>query len=266
MAPLQAAPKRKVSETNSPEQQRKRQALQPVATQGTASPGSASSAGCAAPVDECKMTEERAATGALKQALAEGRNNERVWTRRDFELVKPLGEGNFGTVLLVREKTTRGLLALKFFSTSQLLHAGTHKPSGRMNVPYLAGRLGREIDNQRACVDHPAVADLYGIFCDPTGVYLMVEYAVGSDVYQLKHRATEGCGFDERRAANCVRHVASALLHAHVSTQAIRQSLFWVFSDDCWWLQERGVIHRDIKVSNQFTSNPPVAHPVACEI
>ena len=185
MAPLAAASKRK-AEAGSPEPQRQRRhvVLSPGQKTHAPAPAGASSAAAAAapdgdsgaPAVGCDAGEARAAS-ALRQALAEGRNSRRVWTRRDFELVKPLGAGNFGTVLLVRERTTRGLLALKFFSTSQLLLAGTHKPSGRMNVPYLAGRLGREIDNQQACIDHLAVAALHGIFCDPTGVYLMVEYA-----------------------------------------------------------------------------------------
>ncbi|CDF32691.1 Serine/threonine protein kinase [Chondrus crispus] len=135
----------------------------------------------------------------------------RSWTLDDFEIGKPLGKGQFGSVYLAREKKTKYIVGLKVLFKSQLV---------KNRVEH---QLRREIEIQ-SHLRHPNILRLFGYFYDDTRIFLILEYAARGELYK------QLCGhqFDEPRAATYVASLAHSLNYCH----------------------SKHVIHRDLKPEN----------------
>ncbi|GJP34169.1 hypothetical protein CLOM_g18623 [Closterium sp. NIES-68] len=151
---------------------------------------------------------------AEKQAWPGGER--RRWSLDDFEVIRPLGRGKFGTVFMARERESGCLVALKAVSKREVREEG------------LQQQLRREIEIH-SHLRHPGVLRLYGYFYDQTFVYLVLELAAGGELYRQLRAKTR---FQEAQAAKYVAGVARALLYVHA----------------------RGVVHRDIKPENLLLS------------
>lgn len=130
----------------------------------------------------------------------------------DFEIGKVLGKGKLGKVYCVRHRLSGLICAIKAMSKKELVLLKLEK------------NFRREIEVQRNLV-HPNISRLYGFFFDDTNVYLILEYALHGEIYQLlkTHRR-----FDDITASNYTFQVAEALMYLH----------------------SNGIIHRDIKPEN----------------
>lgn len=130
----------------------------------------------------------------------------------DFEIGKTLGKGKLGKVYCVKHKASGLICAIKVMSKRDLVDLKLEK------------NFRREIEIQSNLV-HPHISRLYGFFFDDTNVYLILEYAVYGELYQLlkTHRR-----FDDITASHYIAQVALALQYLHA----------------------RGIIHRDIKPEN----------------
>lgn len=130
----------------------------------------------------------------------------------DFEFGKVLGKGKLGKVYCVKHRELGLVCAIKAMSKKDLVNLKLEK------------NLRREIEIQRDLV-HPNVSRLYGYFYDDTNVYLILEYALYGEVYQmLKTRRR----FDEITASKYIFQVSQGLQYLH----------------------SHNVIHRDIKPEN----------------
>ncbi len=88
----------------------------------------------------------------------------------DFELLRKLGSGKFGTVFLSREKSSKLLVVLKVMKKKDLERIGADKLIAReINIHYF--------------LDHPSIIKMYGFFHDERNIYLILEYASGGDLY-----------------------------------------------------------------------------------
>uniref|UniRef100_A0A0L0NTF1 Aurora kinase n=1 Tax=Candidozyma auris TaxID=498019 RepID=A0A0L0NTF1_CANAR len=130
----------------------------------------------------------------------------------DFEFGKVLGKGKLGKVYCVKHRELGLVCAIKAMSKKDLVNLKLEK------------NLRREIEIQRDLV-HPHVSRLYGYFYDDTNVYLILEYALYGEVYQLLKTRRR---FDETTASKYIYQVSLALQYLH----------------------SRHVIHRDIKPEN----------------
>lgn len=142
-------------------------------------------------------------------------------TLADFEIGKALGKGKLGKVYCAKHKKSGFICAIKVMAKHDLV------------LLRLKENFRREIEIQKGLV-HPQISRLYGFFFDQTNVYLILEYAVHGELYQLLKTSRR---FDNVTASNYIYQVCCALQYLH----------------------SRGIIHRDIKPENILLSS---AHTV----
>ncbi|KAF2204980.1 kinase-like protein [Delitschia confertaspora ATCC 74209] len=139
----------------------------------------------------------------------------RKMSAEDFEPLTCLGKGSFGTVLLVKHRTTGRLYAQKQFKKASLT---VHK------------RLVEQTKTERAILEsvnrHPFVVKLFYAFQDHEKLYLILEYAQGGELFH--HLASERM-FSEETAAFYMAEMTLALDHLHRTV---------------------GVVYRDLKPEN----------------
>jgi len=133
----------------------------------------------------------------------------------DFEPLRCLGKGTFGTVLLVKQQATGRLYAQKQFKKASLT---VHK------------RLVEQTKTERSILEsvnrHPFVVKLFYAFQDHEKLYLILEYAQGGELFT--HLKQEGM-FEEQVASFYMAEMVLALDHLH---------------------RNLGVVYRDLKPEN----------------
>lgn len=130
----------------------------------------------------------------------------------DFEFGKVLGKGKLGRVYCVKHRESGLVCAIKAMNKKELVNLKLER------------NLRREIEIQRDLV-HPHVSRLYGYFHDDTNVYLIIEYALHGEIYQVLKTKRR---FDEPTASKYIYQVSLGLQYLH----------------------SNNVIHRDIKPEN----------------
>lgn len=95
----------------------------------------------------------------------------------DFEVLSKIGEGGFGTVLLVRKRSTGKLYALKVLVKKSMRRTGDAR---------------RAISESAAMqeIKHPFVVTLHFAFQDEKHVYFVLEFVGGGDLYSHLERQT----------------------------------------------------------------------------
>ncbi|KAK4241583.1 kinase-like domain-containing protein [Achaetomium macrosporum] len=136
-------------------------------------------------------------------------------TADDFEPLRCLGKGTYGTVLLVKQRTTGRLYAQKQFKKASLI---------------VEKKLVEQTKTERQILEsvnrHPFVVKLYYAFQDKEKLYLILEYGQGGELF---HHLSNQQMFSEETAAFYMAEMVLALSHLH---------------DDL------GVVYRDLKPEN----------------
>ncbi|TVY22757.1 Serine/threonine-protein kinase [Lachnellula hyalina] len=157
---------------------------------------------------------EKAIFGAVEGGLVQD-TLARKMQAEDFEPLRCLGKGTFGTVLLVKQQATGRLYAQKQFKKASLT---VHK------------RLVEQTKTERSILEsvnrHPFVVKLFYAFQDHEKLYLILEYAQGGELFT--HLASEKM-FTEEVASFYMAEMVLALEHLH---------------------RDLGVIYRDLKPEN----------------
>ncbi|KAF2097130.1 Pkinase-domain-containing protein [Rhizodiscina lignyota] len=138
----------------------------------------------------------------------------RKMTAEDFEPIKCLGKGSFGTVLLVRHRATGRLFAQK------QLRKATLKVQASQEQAKTERQILESVNR------HPFVVKLYYAFQDQEKLYLILQYAEGGELFY--HLAMEHI-FNEEHAAFYMAELVLALEHLHRTV---------------------GVVYRDLKPEN----------------
>ncbi|KAK0937263.1 hypothetical protein LTR29_011181 [Friedmanniomyces endolithicus] len=129
----------------------------------------------------------------------------------DFDPVRCLGKGAFGTVHLVKQQASGRLFAQKQFKKASLT---VHK------------RLIEQTRTERTILEsvnrHPFVVKLYYAFQDHEKLYLILEYAQGGELFH--HLAIERM-FSEEVAAFYMAEMVLALEHLHHNVRVIYRDL-----------------------------------------
>ncbi|CAJ2512946.1 Uu.00g010650.m01.CDS01 [Anthostomella pinea] len=151
----------------------------------------------------------------LKVNVVEGGLVPRKMEADDFEPLRCLGKGTYGTVLLVKQRTTGRLYAQKQFKKASVV---VHK------------KLVEQTKTERQILEsvnrHPFVVKLFYAFQDHEKLYLILEYGQGGELFT--HLSTEKM-FPETTAAFYMGEMILALYHLH---------------------QTLGVVYRDLKPEN----------------
>lgn len=133
----------------------------------------------------------------------------------DFDPLRCLGKGTYGTVLLVKQAYTGKLYAQKQFRKASLT---------------VRKQLIEQTKTERSILEsinrHPFVVKLYYAFQDHEKLYLILEYAQGGELFE--HLRTERM-FPEETAAFYMAEMVLALEHLHHTV---------------------GVVYRDLKPEN----------------
>ncbi|KAK4449347.1 kinase-like domain-containing protein [Podospora aff. communis PSN243] len=136
-------------------------------------------------------------------------------TAGDFEPLRCLGKGTYGTVLLVKQRGTGRLYAQKQLKKASLV---VHK------------KLIEQTKTERQILEsvnrHPFVVKLFYAFQDQEKLYLILEYGQGGELFT--HLSTERM-FSEQTAAFYMGEMVLALAYLH---------------------ETLGVVYRDLKPEN----------------
>ena len=135
--------------------------------------------------------------GAEKQSIFEQAKMKR--SAKDFDMLKVLGKGAFGKVLLVRDKATKAVYAMKMLHKSVILERQQtdHTKSERHTLEEIS---------------HPFIVNLRFAFQTPTKLYLVMDYCSGGELFfHLKHSGIFGIN---RSKLYCAE-IASALGQLH---------------------------------------------------
>lgn len=150
-----------------------------------------------------------------KPAIVEGGLVPRKVQAGDFEPLRCLGKGTYGTVLLVKQRATGRLYAQKQFKKASVV---VHK------------KLVEQTKTERQILEsvnrHPFVVKLFYAFQDHEKLYLILEYGLGGELFT--HLNTEKM-FAEPVAAFYMAEMVLALSHLHDTL---------------------GVVYRDLKPEN----------------
>lgn len=147
--------------------------------------------------------------------VVEGGLHPRKMHAEDFEPLRCLGKGTYGTVLLVKQQGTGKLYAQKQFRKASLV---VHK------------KLVEQTKTERAILEsvnrHPFVVKLFYAFQDHEKLYLILEYAQGGELF---HHLAQERMFSEDTASFYMGEMVLALEHLH---------------------KNLGVVYRDLKPEN----------------
>ncbi|KAL2885461.1 Serine/threonine-protein kinase psk1 [Ceratocystis lukuohia] len=151
---------------------------------------------------------------ATINAAGEEVTNRKV-SASDFETLRCLGKGAYGTVVLVKQKSTGRLFAQKQFKKASIV---VHK------------KLVEQTKTERQILEsvsrHPFVVKLFYAFQDLDKLYLILEYGQGGELFH--HLKTERM-FSEEVAAFYMAEMILAISHLH---------------------SHMGVVYRDLKPEN----------------
>ena len=135
----------------------------------------------------------------------------------DFQVVRPLGKGNFGAVYLVTSKLTNKLYAMKEIQTSK------YKSQEEVNQVEKEIKL---LENLR----HPHVITYFNSFKQNGNIYIVIEYINGGSLEDLLIKnIKQQKRIDEKTLWDLLIQSLSGLLYLH---------------------EKRKIIHRDIKPDN----------------
>lgn len=117
----------------------------------------------------------------------------------DFKLVKLLGKGSYGKVMLVRHQESGGVYAMKMLRKDNVVK--------RNQVEHT--KMERSV---LEAVSHPFIVDMHYAFQTPKKLYMVLEFCPGGELFYHLSRAGR---FGEGRTRFYVSETTSAIAYLH---------------------------------------------------
>ena len=131
-----------------------------------------------------------------------------------YSVIKTIGEGSFGKVFKVKQKSTGNIFAMKLVSKSTNTHNTNNK--NFLNEIYILKKL-----------DHPNILKIYEYFTNEKNWYFILEYVSGGELYD---KICEMNYYNENKAAIIMKQILSCISYLH----------------------KMNIVHRDIKPENMM--------------
>lgn len=120
-------------------------------------------------------------TGITKDTITKlitNRRNSSMFTLEQFQEIRILGVGSYGTVSLVRDKYTGMTYALKQMLKS-IIVSNNHQKFIHNECSILKS------------IQHPFIVNLISTFADEKSVYILMEVCLGGEMYSLMRETVE---------------------------------------------------------------------------
>jgi len=120
-------------------------------------------------------------------------------TLDDFDIVRTVGTGTFGRVLVVKYLKTEKFYAIKVQKKSEIVRL----------------KQVQHIKNEKnilTSIDHPYIVNLLASFQDASRIYFVMEFVTGGEMFSHLRRARK---FDNERAKFYAAQIVSAFAHLH---------------------------------------------------
>jgi serine/threonine-protein kinase len=147
----------------------------------------------------------------------------------DYKVLYFVGAGTFARVFRAIHKTTGQMVAVKVLRSSLSNPKGTHPKSGKSLKPYID--LFRREGEFGIKLKHPNIVEIFEVYSHGLTHYIVMEFIEGRNLREF-YRAQRRFSYLE--AAHIVEGVMAGLNYA---------------------LQQHGVTHRDLKMSNVLLSS-----------
>lgn len=134
----------------------------------------------------------------VKDALVVNDAHAPQWKLDDFDIGRKLGEGQFGSVYLARERRSGFIVALKAIKKSQLL------------CSFNEHLLRREIDIHSHLL-HPNILQFFGWFSTATRIYLILEIAPAGELMDCLAKGA----LPEPTVSRYMKQIVSAIRCCH---------------------------------------------------
>ncbi|EPR79174.1 Serine/threonine protein kinase [Spraguea lophii 42_110] len=163
----------------------------------------------------------RKGMAAFKPPLLETKEEDKEITvdLNSFSLVKVLGRGSFGKVMLAHHKIDKTVVAIKILKKEMVVNAN--------NIMYL--ELERKVLKQVSTANHPFLMQMKYCFQDPQNVYFGTEFLSGGDLF---YHALQG-----EFSLNRVKQYACEILLG------------------IGYLHSQNIVYRDLKLDNVLLDN-----------
>ncbi|KAI8815846.1 kinase-like domain-containing protein [Fimicolochytrium jonesii] len=162
----------------------------------------------------------RSSVTPLDSPISHHRTDDETAFSSAYALGSKVGQGSFGTVRLVKHKSTLLTYACKIMRK-------------RRGAPNAYEQIQREVDIMKR-VRHPHIVQLKEVFETPHKFFLVMEYCKGGELVQ-RVRSRKHCTEDD------VRTIMGRLVEAIA------------------YLHDQGIVHRDIKPENILISSDTIA-------
>ena len=142
----------------------------------------------------------------------------------DYQIIKELGQGGFGKVVLGKHKENKQEVAIKFMDVSEICKQNILFLTHKVQSAHSSQNIYKEAESLKKLV-HKNIIQLYHAFVEGKQLVMIMECAAGGELYKW---VEENGRISEIETRRIIQQVINAMHYCHI----------------------RGIVHRDLKLEN----------------